>query len=220
LMQMAEEEKKGQVKDLVEKLQARELTPEEVKREMKRRKLEHHAGEPIPGVFAVSGIVIWGILCFLPVICMLLNVSIVLPSMEMPLRVVYITFFFALAMSPLLFSAHERRAKGGTHDGDYTIILVKDGAHGIVRHPSSLGGLAWLVVLPILLNRVVNLPFTVLSIFGEVAVVMGIYLQCKKEERFNLRKWGDGYRRYQREVPMFNFILGIWRRARKKKKVM
>jgi hypothetical protein len=26
-------------------------------------------------------------------------------------------------------------------------------------------------------------------------------------------KWGNVYRRYQREVPMFNFILGTWRLA-------
>lgn len=43
-------------------------------------------------------------------------------------------------------------------------------------------------------------------------------MQCKKEERFNLRKWGDEYRQYMKEVPRFNFILGIWRLAKRKRK--
>ncbi|GAH98038.1 unnamed protein product, partial [marine sediment metagenome] len=47
----------GEVKDLAEKLEKGEITKEEVLREMKSRKLRHHAGEPIPGIFGISGMI-------------------------------------------------------------------------------------------------------------------------------------------------------------------
>ena len=92
--------------------------------------------------------------------------------------------------------------------GDENIVLVRTGAYGIVRHPAGLGGLILFLALPFIFA--VGLPFTVLSIFGEVALIIGIYLQALHAEKINLGKWGDEYRQYMEEVPRFNFVKGLW----------
>lgn len=198
----------GEVKDLAEKLKRGELTTEEVLREMKKRGLYHHADEPIPGVFVISSTILWGLLCFLPSICKLLNLHVAeVPSIELPLVVTYVALILVVVMSPPLFySAHLREKRSVTEDEN--IILVRTGAYGIVRHPAGLGGLILFLALPFIFA--VGLPFTILSVFGEIALITGVYLQALHEEKINPRKWGDEYRQYMKEVPRFNFIKGLW----------
>jgi len=198
----------GEVKDLREELEKGEMTREEVLAEMKKRGLFHHAGEPIPGIFILIDIIMWGCLCFLPVILNLTE----LPAIDIPIEITYVVIFFTVIVSPLLFymlyhSAHLREKKSVT--GDETIVLIKTGAYGIVRH-AAFSGMVWLFVLPIILNHFANLPFTMLSILGEIALFAGLYLQAVHEEKINVRKWGDEYREYMKEVPRFNFIKGLW----------
>lgn len=203
--------KEGEVKDLVEKLKKGEITKKEVLEEMKKRGLYHHAGEPIPGIFAIGAMIVWGALCFFPVICKLLNLNIAeIPSMQMPLEITYIVFLFAVAVTPPLFYSVYLREKM-SETGDENIILVKVGAYRIVRHPAALAGLIWLLALPVIFNRfALNLPFTILSVFGEIALVTGFFLQTWHEEKINTKKWGDEYRQYMKEVPRFNFVKGLW----------
>jgi len=205
----------GEVKDLLEKLERKELTKNEVLDEMKKRGLYHHADEPFPGMFAISGMAAWGVLCFLPVISEVLHLSIAeIPSVEIPLEMVYLAFLFAVALTPpLLYSSILREKRSIT--GDENIVLVRLGAYGIVRHPTFLAGLILCVALPIILNRfALRIPFTILSVFGEIAIFMGLYLQTQHEEKINVKKWGDEYRQYMKEVPRFNFFLGMWRWAK------
>jgi len=37
-----------------------------------------------------------------------------------------------------------------------------------------------------------------------------LYYTILVEEKINIEKWGDEYLRYMKEVPRFNFILGLW----------
>jgi len=39
-----------------------------------------------------------------------------------------------------------------------------------------------------------------------------------EEKKLDIPKWGDEYLQYMKEVPRFNFILGIWRLKRKERK--
>ena len=198
----------GEVKDLAEKLKQGKLTKEEVLAEMKKRELYHHTGEPVPGIFAISGMIIWVVLCFFPIICVMFNLNIVdIPSIEIPGEISIIAFIFAATMIPSLFySVHLREKRSVT--GDENIVLVKTGAYGVVRHPAALCGL--ILFLALLIIFAVKLPFTVLSVLGEIAVIICVYLQVLHEEKINIRKWGDKYRQYVKEVPRFNFIKGLW----------
>ncbi len=221
-MQLTEGKKRkreGQVRDLVEKLEKGEITRDEVLGEMKKRELHHHAGEPIPGIFSLTGIMIWAILCFLPIICVALGVDFPgIPSIVMPLEIAFASLLFAAVVTPPLFySVYLREKRSET--GDENIVLVKTGAYGIVRHPASLAGLIWLLALPIIFSSFVSdLPFTILSVFGEMAVVVSTYLQIWHEEKINIKKWGDEYRQYMEEVPRLNFFLGFWRRTKRRRR--
>jgi len=208
----------GEVRDLAEKLRRGELTKDETLEEMRKRGLFHHADDPILGMLSIICITIWGILCFLPVICEILNRGIPeIPSIEVPLEMACLILFFSIIMAlPLFYSAYLREKRSIT--GDENIILVKEGAYSIVRHPAALGGLILLLTLPVILTcSPFNVPFTLLSFFGDVIVLI-VFLGCRHEEKVNLRKWGDEYRQYMNEVPAFNFILGIWRWAERNRK--
>ena len=203
----------GGVDDLVRKLEEGELSSQEVLEEMKRRRLFHHQNELFPGFFSVLGMTAWGVLWFLPVLTEIFGLDIVnVPSIEMPVEVGYLaSILLVVLVLPLFYAAYLRSKNSVT--GDEDIILVKDGAYGIVRHPSFLAGFMIVIILPIIFAS--KIPFTLFTVLGVIAVFVALYLQSLSEEKVNIRKWGDEYRRYMEEVPRFNFILGLWRRARR-----
>lgn len=94
------------------------------------------------------------------------------------------------------------------------MILIKDGPYKIDRHPSNVAWSIFFVTLPISLSQ--HVPFTVLSVFGIVAIVAFTYYASLLEERkLDLIKWGDEYREYMKEVPRWNFLKGIWNLRKK-----
>jgi len=204
----------GEVDDLVRKLEEGKLSPQEVLEEMKRRKLHHHQNEPFPGFFVVSGMIVWSVLWFLPVLAEIFDLGIAkIPSIEIPVEVTYLASIPLVILTPPLFYAAYRRAKNSV-TGDENIILVKDGAYGIVRHPAFLAALILVIVLPIILAS--EIPFTLFTVLGIITIFIALYLQALNEEKVNIRKWGDEYRRYMEEVPRINFILGLWRWTKKR----
>jgi len=40
-------------------------------------------------------------------------------------------------------------------------------------------------------------------------------LQIFFDKEIDQRKWGDSYRQYMKEVPRWNFIIGLWNLRRK-----
>ena len=203
----------GEVDDLVKKLEEGKLSSQEVLEEMKRRRLFHHQNELFPGFFSVLGMTAWGVLWFLPVLTEIFGLDIVnVPSIEMPVEVGYLaSILLVVLVLPLFYAAYLRSKNSVT--GDEDIILVKDGAYGIVRHPSFLAGLMIVIISPIIFAS--KIPFTLFTVLGVIAVFVALYLQSLSEEKVNIRKWGDEYRRYMEEVPRFNFILGLWRCTRR-----
>jgi protein-S-isoprenylcysteine O-methyltransferase Ste14 len=49
-----------------------------------------------------------------------------------------------------------------------------------------------------------------LALIGQLILILGMFLGPVKEDKINTMKWGDKYRQYMKEVPRFNFILGLW----------
>jgi len=71
-------------------------------------------------------------------------------------------------------------------------------------------------LLPIILSPVI--PFTILSIAAIITMIAYCYYGCYMEEKkMNIPKWGDEYLQYMKEVPMFNFIKGLWNLRKKEK---
>jgi hypothetical protein len=114
------------------------------------------------------------------------------------------------------YTPHLRTKKGGTHWEHGTIILIKDGPYAIIRHHGIFALTLWLPMFTIALSN--GIPFTILSIIGNILFFIGMYYLTVGEEELNVEKCGDEYRQYQKEIPRFNFILGIRRWAKRKRK--
>ena len=75
--------------------------------------------------------------------------------------------------------------------------LVTDGPYARMRHPQYTG--LFLIVFG---EGIVHWP-TIVSVIAFPVIVFAYTMLARKEERQMLDKFGDEYRRYQQQVPMF-----------------
>jgi protein-S-isoprenylcysteine O-methyltransferase Ste14 len=85
-----------------------------------------------------------------------------------------------------------------------TTKLVTSGVYAVVRHPQYLAGMLLNVALPLVgqhwLVATLGVPPFVLTL-----------VDARLADRAALEKFGEGYRRYMKEVPGLNFLSGIVR---------
>lgn len=190
--------KGGEVKDLVEKLKSGEITSKEALKELKKRGLlEKEAWEIIPWVIYI---ILWLPLNFM--------FSGRLPIIHFPPIVIYISLAIGLLGILLCIWVTRIHYKRGGLKHDETVILIKDGPYSVMRHAEAVVMLMP-TLLPIILSEYV--PFSPLSVAAILVMIVYIYYGVHLEEKMDVEKWGDEYRRYMKEVPRFNFILGLWR---------
>ena len=84
--------------------------------------------------------------------------------------------------------------------------LATSGPYALVRHPQYTG-----IFLALFGEGVVHWP-TVFSLTAFPIVVIAYVLLARREERQMVERFGDGYRRYQRSVPMFWPRSGAWQK--------
>ena len=87
-----------------------------------------------------------------------------------------------------------------------TSKIVDSGIYGIVRQPMTLGMSIWSLALIAVFQTIPSL------IIGAVSIVI-FYLAAKSEIKPNIEKFGEPYKEYMKNVPMWNFLQGL----RKKK---
>lgn len=122
-------------------------------------------------------------------------------------------FGWAILLAALLLGWQARVAfeeKGEKDEDDswlHTRTVISAGIYGIVRHPMYLSFAFMPLALVLLSQHWLNAALGI--------VVMGLlYNDMRREERDNLKKFGDSYRRYMKRVPRVNIILGIIRLAK------
>lgn len=101
---------------------------------------------------------------------------------------------FALAVTSI--AALKRRGKP-TSGWEHTTVLIEGDVFRLVRHPLYLGGA--LLSLAILL--------VTQSITSVVSGLIGIFcywMASRKEDIFNIEKFGNSYGEYMKRVPMWN----------------
>ena len=210
-----ESEKEGKVNDLVEKLERGEITSKDALKELKKRGLlEPETWEIIPWA---AYFVFW----LLPFVSSQLKLDFLaffaqLPSISFPEIVIYISV--AVGILGILIGVWVSRmhSKMGGLNHDETVILLKEGPYGVMRHPATL-----YMILPSLLPIILStyIPFTPLAVAAIITMIVYVYYSCLLEEKkLDIPKWGDEYLQYMKEVPRFNFILGLWRLKRGKKR--
>jgi len=141
-----------------------------------------------------------------------------LPRIIFPPSVTYLAVaVFVISVLIMAHAAFLRAKKGGCgwKGESETIMLVTEGIYSVVRQPAHLS--SGLILLSITISLSKWLPFTFLSVIGNILVFVGFYYSSIEEEELNLLKWGDDYRQYMKEVPRFNFILGLLRRITSKR---
>lgn len=207
---------RGEVWDLAERLERWEITEGEAKREIYQRGLQHerYGSNWLAGLSMVG----WGVLCFISGIAKATNIPVLnlfaqLPTVSFPPTITYLALVLALlGLAISLYATYFRAEKGGCgwRGESETIMFVREGPYRIMRHPGVLGFYAFFVFLTVFLSGC-GLPFNILSVIGNLIFCLGGYYMCVEEEKLNIIKWGDEYRQYMREIPRFNFVVGLWR---------
>jgi protein-S-isoprenylcysteine O-methyltransferase Ste14 len=131
-----------------------------------------------------------------------------LPRVDFPIGVIIIGAIFvivAIALEARVASMRQKR--GGCHDLHESVVIVREGPYKVVRHPGYLAELVYFPLLPIVLSRWV--PFTIFATIAIIAVIASCAYLIRVEDGFNLRKWGEEYRQYMKEVPAINFVKGL-----------
>lgn len=227
------ERKEGAVKGLAEKYGKGELSPEEIMKEMKKRGIivDAMSTTSLSVLISTSGFVGF-LLCILPAIYIHSNGQpfLGLPSfikdplvpflsrlqpIDIPLIVIGVAIIAVIAATPLMIlSSRLRVKKGGCASEDTTVVLIKEGPYGIIRHPTHFAVVVW--IIGGLIAASPWLYFTHLSLVGMLIIILVFYLMEINEERFDQMKWGDEYRQYMKEVPRWNILKGLWDSRKRK----
>ena len=202
----------GQVKDLVEKLNSEEITSKDGLKELKKRGLlEPERWEIVPWA-------IYFIIWLLPMVSRQTNLEFLsffaqLPSFIFPAIVIYISLAIGVIGILIGIWLSLMHSKMGGLKHDETVILLKKGPYGVMRHP-AIGYMILPILLPIILSTYIL--FTPLAVAAIITMIVYVYYACLLEEKtLDIPKWGDEYRQYMREVPRFNFIKGLWNLRKK-----
>ena len=86
-----------------------------------------------------------------------------------------------------------------------TTAMIGSGVFGIVRHPLYLGTAIWTLGLMLVFQ---SIPLTLLGIIG----IFCFRMASKKEDAFNIEKFGDRYREYIEKVPAWNAFKSLRKR--------
>jgi protein-S-isoprenylcysteine O-methyltransferase Ste14 len=201
----------GRVEDLKEKLRKGDLTPKQAKKILHEREL----GDPESWKWKLSGVTSWAayfILWLLPSLTKQSELEFFarLPAFHFPMAVIYISLALLVTAIVLAVAVHLLHQKwGGLRESGETIIFYRKGLFRIMRHPGVFGFMIGGIALPFLLSQPVT--FTPLTVAAIIIWVTFHYFTILAEEKINIRKWGEEYQKYMKEVPRFNFVLGLWR---------
>lgn len=155
---------------------------------------------------------ILGIACF-PVNPLVLTGLIKVETIPVLFAIGWVVWAFGMVMVMAPIVMFPRR--GGVPKGKsfvHTTNLVDTGIYSIVRHPQYTGG-----IYALFLTTFLWYPHWLFGVLGVMGVLV-IYMGCKEEDQHLIKKFGDEYKSYMGKVPGMNFILGIIRLYRRKKR--
>ncbi|MFX1487435.1 MAG: methyltransferase family protein [Promethearchaeota archaeon] len=108
----------------------------------------------------------------------------------------------------------EFRKKGRVRKGKsyiHTTRLVDSGIYSLVRHPQYVTFILWAIAGMLLFQH------WIVILLG-IPVIPLTYIDLIRADKAAVEKFGDSYRAYMKEVPRANFLLGIVRLLRRRRR--
>ena len=108
----------------------------------------------------------------------------------------------------------EFRKRGRVKKGKsyiHTTKLVDTGIFSIVRHPQYVTFIIWAIAGMLLFQN------WIVICLG-IPVIPLIYIDLLNADKDGIKKFGDEYKKYMQKVPRANFLIGIIRVLRNKRK--
>jgi len=126
----------------------------------------------------------------------------------------YVLSGIVFGMLPVM----EFRKKGRVRKGKsyiHTTKLVDTGIYSIVRHPQYVTFMLWAIAGMLLFQH------WIIILLG-LPIIPLTYIDLIRADKDSIEKFGDDYKAYMKKVPRANFLLGIIRhlRHRKRQKLM
>ena len=106
------------------------------------------------------------------------------------------------------------RKKGGVKKGKsyiHTTKLVNTGIYSIVRHPQYVTFIMFAIAGMLLFQH------WIVICLG-IPIIPLMYVDLIKADKDGIKKFGNDYKRYMQKVPRANFLIGIARVLRNKRK--
>jgi protein-S-isoprenylcysteine O-methyltransferase Ste14 len=118
-----------------------------------------------------------------------------------------IGFLFFIPSAFLIISsfiAFDRKGEAKTSflNPSQSTALIDTGILGIVRHPIYLGTALGAFALILVFQSIISLILGIIAIFC-------LWMASKKEDEFNMKKFGDKYKEYMKKVPIWNVFKGL-----------
>jgi len=114
----------------------------------------------------------------------------------------------------ILLAGGEFRKKGGAPKGKsvvHTTVLVDSGVYAVIRHPQYLGFMLFVLALVLMCQHSVSV---ISGVLGSAL----FYKDVLREEQMSVEKFGDDYKQYMERVPRMDFLTGILRLFRRRRK--
>ena len=123
----------------------------------------------------------------------------------LPLRIIGFALYVPAAF--FVISAFTTLKRKGKPEAGWesTTVMISSNVFRIVRHPLYLGTAIWAIAFILTFQ---SIPTTVLGIVS----IFCCWMASKKEDAFNIDKFGDSYKEYMERVPMWNAFKGLRKR--------
>lgn len=94
--------------------------------------------------------------------------------------------------------------RGSSQSTDFTAttVFINTGIYGVIRQPITLGIAIWSIALILVFQSIFS---TILGISSIVCFRMSAI----KEGKYNIKKFGDDYKKYMGRVPLWNIFKGL-----------
>jgi len=122
----------------------------------------------------------------------------------------YVLSGIVFGMLPVIEFRKEGRVRKGK-SYIHTTKLVDTGLYSIVRHPQFVTFILWAVAGMLLFQH------WIIILLG-IPIIPLTYIDLIRADKAAIEKFGDEYKAYMKRVPRANFLLGIIRHLRHRKK--